>query len=110
MLAVILEVEMKPGQDQRYFDLAAALRTEIQQIDGFISVERFRSLTAEGKYVSLSFWRDEAAIKRWREHMGHRQAQMLGKQDVFKDFRIRVARVVRDYSLADRMTDDRAAS
>lgn len=103
MMAVIFEVEMKDGQDQRYFDLAAGLRPELEKIDGFISVERFQSLTTKGKYVSLSFWRDEDAVARWRAHLGHQQAQHRGKREIFRDFRIRVADVVRDYTLKDRV-------
>lgn len=101
MIAVIFEVEMNEGQQQRYFDLAAALRPDLEKIDGFLSVERFQSLTAPGKYVSLSFWKNEAAVARWRAHLGHRDAQRAGKSGIFKTFRIRVARVVRDYSLHD---------
>lgn len=103
MLAVIFEVEMNDGQDQRYFDLAAGLRSELEKIDGFISVERFQSLTTQGKYLSLSIWRDEAAVKAWRSHLGHQDAQRQGKSGIFKDFRIRVAEVLRDYSLRDRL-------
>lgn len=101
MLAVIFEVEMNPGRDQDYFALAGSLRPELEAIDGFISVERFRSVTNEGKYVSLSFWRDEEAVKKWREHAEHRVAQAQGKKTIIADFRIRVAEVVRDYTLAD---------
>ncbi len=101
MLAVIFEVEMNPGRDQDYFALAGSLRPELEAIDGFISVERFRSVTNEGKYVSLSFWRDEEAVKKWREHAEHRIAQAQGKKTIIADFRIRVAEVVRDYTLSD---------
>jgi len=103
MYAVIFEVEAKDGRADRYFELAAQLRPELEKIDGFISVERFESLTNKGKYVSLSFWRDEAAIKAWRTHMAHQTAQREGKESVFRDFRIRVAEVVRDYQLQDRI-------
>lgn len=103
MYAVIFEVVPHEGRGQRYFDLAAELRPELEKIDGFISVERFESLTNKGKYVSLSFWRDEEAVKRWRTHIGHQAAQREGKERVFKDFRIRVAQVVRDYSMKDRV-------
>ena len=72
------------------------------EIDGFITVERFKSLTTEGKYVSISFWRDEEAVMRWREHADHQRAQERGKKEIFADFRIRVADVIRDYTLADR--------
>lgn len=106
MHAVIFEVEAKDGRADRYFELAAELRTELAKIDGFISVERFESLTNKGKYLSLSFWRDEEAIKAWRTHVGHQMAQREGKERVFKDFRIRVAQVVRDYALADRVKKD----
>ncbi len=102
MIAVIFEVEMKAGREPDYFDLAAKLRTELDKIDGFISVERFKSLINEGKYVSLSFWRDEEALIRWREHAEHQLAQRRGKDDIFADFRIRVANVIRDYTLEDR--------
>jgi heme-degrading monooxygenase HmoA len=98
---LVFEVEPKPGRAREYLDMAAALKSELEKIDGFISVERFESLANKGKYLSLSTWRDEAAIARWREHMGHRAAQKKGRDDIFADFRIRVAEVVRDYNLAD---------
>jgi len=101
MIAVIFEVTPRPGRAEAYFDLAAALKPELEQIDGFLSVERFESLTTPGKYVSLSFWRDEAAVEVWYRHAGHRAAQATGKADIFADFRIRVAKVLRDYTLAD---------
>lgn len=102
MIAVIFEVEPNAGRAQDYFDLAAELRTELEKIDGFISVERFKSLSNEGRYVSISFWRDEDAVKRWRGHADHKLAQERGKKEIFADFRIRVAKVMRDYTLADR--------
>ncbi|GMQ75247.1 MAG: antibiotic biosynthesis monooxygenase [Gammaproteobacteria bacterium] len=104
MLVVIFEVEMNPGRDQDYFQLASDLRPELEAIDGFISVERFHSVSTEAKYVSVSFWRDEQAVKAWREHAEHRLAQAQGKRGIFADFRIRVAEVVRDYALADSRT------
>ncbi len=97
MIAVIFEVDPAPGQAQEYFDLAASLRADLEKIDGFISVERFQSLTTKGRYVSLSFWRDDAAVEAWRRHVGHRAAQARGKGGIFADYRIRVARVERDY-------------
>ncbi len=102
MYAVIFEVEPAPGRRQDYFDLAAALRPELEKIDGFISVERFQSLTDEGKILSLSFWRDEEAVGRWRRHQQHREAQLAGRDGIFRDYRLRVAAVVRDYGLYDR--------
>ena len=102
MIAVIFEVTPRPGRAEAYFDLAAALKPALEKIDGFLSVERFESLTTPGKYVSLSFWRDEAAVEAWYRHAGHRAAQNTGKADIFADFRIRVAQVLRDYTLADR--------
>ncbi len=97
MIAVIFEVEPNPGRLDAYLDLAATLRPELEKIDGFISVERFRSLTDDGKYLSLSFWRDEAAVKAWHAHAEHRAAQAKGKAEIFRRFRIRVAEVLRDY-------------
>ena len=102
MIAVIFEVEPRPGAAARYFELAAALKTELEAIDGFISVERFESLTRPGRFVSLSYWRDEAAVRSWRCHGMHRQAQQAGRADVLADYRLRVASVVRDYGLAER--------
>lgn len=103
MYAVIFEVTPDPARAQEYFDLAAELRPELEKIDGFISIERFQSLADSARYVSLSFWRDEAAIAQWRDHLGHQTAQDAGKAGIFKDFRIRVAKVARDYTLADRV-------
>jgi heme-degrading monooxygenase HmoA len=102
MHVVIFEVQPKTGREQDYLALAQQLRTELEHIDGFISIERFASLTNEGKILSLSFWRDEAAVKRWREHAPHRDAQNRGREDIFADYRIRVAAVVRDYSMTER--------
>lgn len=102
MYAVIFEVQPKPGRTQEYLDVAAALRPELEQIDGFISVERFWSLASEGKIVSLSFWRDAAAVERWREHERHRRAQERGRNDIFADYRLSVVEVVRQYGLFDR--------
>lgn len=97
MIAVIFEVEPVEGRGHEYFDLAAELKPELEAIDGFLSVERFESLTTPGRYVSLSFWRDEDAVKRWREHADHRAAQEAGKAGIFARYRIRVAEVLRDY-------------
>lgn len=99
MFAVIFEVQPKPGRLQGYLDLAAALRPILETIDGFISVERFASMTGEGRYVSLSFWRDEAAVVRWRQQAQHHLAQARGRETIFADYRIRVAEVVRDYGM-----------
>ena len=100
MIVVIFEVVIPPERAPRYFDLAAALRPELEQVDGFISVERFESMTSENKYVSLSFWRDRAAVEAWFLHGGHRAAQDEGRGSIFEDYRIRVAEVFRDYDLA----------
>ncbi len=99
MYAVIFEVEPEPDRVQEYLDIAARLRAELEQIEGFISIERFTSLSQHGKILSLSFWRDEDAIARWREQEQHHAAQING---VFRDYRIRVAVVVRDYGMYER--------
>ena len=101
MLAVIFEVTPAPGRREEYLDLAAQLRPELEKIDGFISVERFASLTNENKLLSLSFWRDEEAVRRWRNLAGHREAQTRGRSGVFADYRLRIASVVRDYGMTD---------
>ena len=102
MIAVIFEVWPASGRMDDYLAIAATLRAELEQVDGFISVERFQSLTQEGKILSLSFWRDEEAVVRWRRHEQHRDAQRAGRGGVFKNYRLRVAAVVRDYGLEDR--------
>lgn len=102
MIAVIFEVVPDPAGKQEYFDTAAALRGELEKIEGFISVERFQSLTDDTKYLSLSFWRDEDAIRTWRGVYAHRSAQARGRAALFRDYRLRVASVIRDYGLTDR--------
>ncbi len=102
MIAVLFEVWPAEGRRQEYLDLAAELRGDLEKIDGFISVERFASLVHEGKMLSLSFWRDEEAITRWRNIEAHRGAQSMGRDGIFLDYRIRVAQVMRDYSFAQR--------
>jgi heme-degrading monooxygenase HmoA len=102
MIAVIFEVMPAPGRKQEYLDLAAALRPQLEKIDGFISIERFASLTHEGKILSLSVFRDEAAVQAWRNLEGHRLAQARGRAGIFSDYRIRVASVLRDYGMFDR--------
>jgi len=102
MYAVIFEVEPKEGRAKDYLEIAAALRPELEKIDGFISIERFESLTNKGKLLSLSFWRDADAVKRWREHLDHRRAQARGRAEIFADYRISVVAVERQYGLYDR--------
>ncbi|KWR79464.1 antibiotic biosynthesis monooxygenase family protein [Cupriavidus sp. IDO] len=102
MIAVIFEVEPAPGRQDTYLDIAAQLLPTLQAIDGFISVERFQSLTNPGKLLSLSFFRDEAAVIAWRNTLPHRKAQAAGRGDVFAGYRLRVAQVLRDYGLNER--------
>lgn len=102
MLAVIFELEPLPGKEKSYLGLAADLRPLLDGIDGFISVERFASLTRPGRIVSLSFWRDEQAIQEWRNIEKHRNAQRAGRHDIFAHYRLRVATVIRDYGMHDR--------
>jgi len=102
MHAVIFEVEPEPDRRHEYLDIAAQLRPELEKIDGFISVERFQSLTNEGKILSLSFWRDDEAVANWRRHQQHREAQLAGRAGIFRNYRLRVAAVVRDYGLKER--------
>ena len=102
MLAVIFEVEPAAGSTDRYLELAAALRPALDDIDGFISIERFASLTHTGRILSLSFWRDEEALSNWRMEEQHRAAQNEGRSTVFTAYRLRIATVVRDYGMHDR--------
>lgn len=102
MIAVIFEVWPADGRKQTYLDIAAELRPELERIDGFLSIERFQSLLDESKLLSLSFWRDEAAVAAWRNTEHHRAAQKAGRNSVFRDYRLRVAHVLRDYGLKER--------
>lgn len=102
MIAVLFEAWPAPGRTQDYLDLAAALRDQLAEVDGFVSIERFQSLTEPGKLLSLSFFRDEEAVARWRNLPAHRATQARGRDGVFADYRLRVAAVVRDYGLHDR--------
>ena len=112
MIAVIFEVEPHAERKQDYLDAAARLREHLKDVDGFISIERFESLSQPGKVLSLSFWRDEAAVRQWRNLEEHREVQAAGRGDIFVDYRLRVAEVVRDYGMHDRdqaPSDSRAA-
>lgn len=102
MIAVIFEVEPRPGCRDAYLDTAAGLRPLLEQIDGFISVERFESLTHPGRILSLSFWRDDESVARWRRIEAHRAAQQAGRDALFADYRLRVANVLRDYGMQER--------
>ncbi|MCB0489074.1 MAG: antibiotic biosynthesis monooxygenase [Cyclobacteriaceae bacterium] len=99
MIAVIFEVVPAEGRKDEYLDIAARLKSELEQIDGFISVERFQSLTDPNKLLSLSFWKDEVSIEQWRNLEVHRSAQQRGRSGVFSDYRLRVSSVIRDYGL-----------
>lgn len=102
VIAVIFELEPKHDAANRYFEIAAALKPELESIDGFISIERFESLVRPGQFLSLSFWRDENAVRAWRCHGMHRRAQQDGRNDVLAGYRLRVAAVVRDYGKHER--------
>lgn len=113
MIAVIFEVEPRPGRREAYLELAADLKPRLEAIDGFVSVERFESLASEGKILSLSFWRDEAAVAEWRRLEDHRRAQTAGRNGIFADYRLRAASVLRDYGMTERAeapADSRAAN
>jgi heme-degrading monooxygenase HmoA len=102
MIAIIFEVWPKSGRKDEYLDIAASLRPILETIDGFISVERFESITEPGKMLSLSFFRDETAVQAWRNLTAHRVAQAKGRNKVFANYRLRVAEVVRDYGMQER--------
>ena len=112
MIAVIFEVWPASGRKEDYLGIAAKLKPDLEKIDGFVSVERFQSLTDPGKLLSLSFWRDEDAVRAWRSHDEHRMSQAAGRGGVFADYRLRIASVVRDYGMTEREqapADSRAA-
>jgi heme-degrading monooxygenase HmoA len=102
MIAVIFEVVPHEARRQQYLDAAASLRASLETMDGFISIERFESLAQPGKILSLSFWRDEEAVARWRNTAEHRAVQARGRDGIFSDYRLRVAAVMRDYGMHER--------
>jgi heme-degrading monooxygenase HmoA len=102
MIAIIFEVIPAEGQKDAYLDIAAQMRPMVEEMDGFISVERFQSLTNPDKLLSISFFEDEDAVLRWRKLAAHRNAQSKGRKGVFSDYRLRVAHVMRDYGMFDR--------
>ncbi|RUU82619.1 antibiotic biosynthesis monooxygenase [Mesorhizobium sp. M7A.F.Ca.MR.362.00.0.0] len=102
MIAVIFEVEPAEGRRDAYLSIAADLRPLLDCIDGFLSIERFQSLADPNRILSLSFWRDEEAVKAWRNTEEHRQAQKAGRGGIFAGYRLRIAHVVRDYGLTER--------
>ena len=102
MIAVIFEVTPVYGRRSTYLDLAAQLHARLDKIDGFLSIERFESLTTPGKILSLSFWRDEEAVREWRNLPEHREVQRVARRSIFEDYRLRVAHVLRDYGMNER--------
>jgi len=102
MIAVIFEFTPAEGRFADYKALAEGLSDEVRNFDGFVSIERFESITAKGKFVSLSFWRDEESVRKWRNLQKHREAQKKGRGGIFKSYRLRIAKVVRDYTMDER--------
>ena len=102
MIAVIFEVIPNEGKKEEYLDIAALLKPELGKIDGFISIERFQSLADPDKILSLSFWKDEESIQQWRNLEMHRYAQSKGRNEIFRDYHLRIATVVRDYGMSER--------
>lgn len=102
MIAVIFEAQPYPNQKDAYLDAAARLRPLLAQVDGFISIERFESLTHPGKILSLSYWRDDDAVREWRNVEAHRKIQDAGRKSIFADYRLRIAQVTRGYGMNDR--------
>lgn len=99
MIAVIFEVQPTESGQDSYFEIAGELKESLVQMDGFISIERFQSLADPDRFLSLSFWRDEASVAAWRDHPPHRRAQERGRKELFEHYRLRVAQVVRDYGM-----------
>ena len=100
MYAVIFEVEISDGKKDDYLNIAAHLKEQLVNMPGFLSIERFQSLVNEGKLLSLSFWEDESSILNWKKNIDHMAAQKKGRESIFKDYRIRIAKVERDYTMA----------
>jgi len=102
VIAVIFELTPAEGRFKDYIALAEGLADDVRKSDGFISIERFESISTKGKFVSLSFWRDEEAVRKWRNLQKHREAQKKGRAGIFASYRLRVAHVMRDYTMDER--------
>ena len=102
MIAVIFEFTPASGRFPDYMALVAQLKPELEKAEGFISLERFESITSPGKYVSLQFWRDEESVRKWRNVQQHREAQKQGRAGIFASYRLRIAGVLRDYTMDER--------
>lgn len=102
MIAIIFELTPVEGQKDAYLDIAATMRPMVDEVEGFLSVERFQSLTNPDKLLSISFFEDEDAVQRWRKLAAHRNAQSKGRTGIFSDYRLRVCHVMRDYGMFDR--------
>jgi heme-degrading monooxygenase HmoA len=102
VIAVIFEFTPAEGRFSEYMDLVGTLKADLDKAEGFISLERFESITTRGKFVSLQFWRDEEAVRKWRNLQRHREVQAKGRAGIFKSYRLRIASVVRDYTMDDR--------
>jgi heme-degrading monooxygenase HmoA len=102
VIAVIFEFTPAEGRFPEYMDLVGTLKADLETADGFISLERFESITTKGKFVSLQFWRDEEAVRKWRNLQRHREAQKKGRAGIFRSYRLRIASVVRDYTMDER--------
>ena len=102
MIAVIFEFTPAEGRFSEYMDLVGTLKADLEKAEGFISLERFESITHKGKYVSLQFWRDEECVRKWRNLQRHREAQARGRAGIFKSYRLRIASVLRDYTMDER--------
>jgi heme-degrading monooxygenase HmoA len=107
MIAVIFEFTPAPGRFPDYMELVGQLKHELDKADGFLSLERFESITTPGKFVSLQFWRDEASVAKWRQLQKHREAQKKGRGGIFASYRLRIANVMRDYGMDDRVETPR---
>ena len=102
MIAVIFEFTPTEGRFDDYYRLALGLNEEVKNFDGFISIERFQSINDPTRFVSLSFWRDEEAVRKWRNVQKHREAQAKGRRGIFSSYRLRVCSVLRDYGMRER--------
>ena len=102
MIVVIFESWPKPGNGETYLKMGQSMSSLVEGFDGFISIERFESVVEPGKFVALSYWRDEESVAAWRNVAEHRRIQDGSRRSVFNDYRLRVATVMRDYSMENR--------
>ncbi len=98
MIGLFFEVLPKAGREETYFEMARLLRPELDKHDGLVFIDRYRSLSTGGLILSHQLWSSEECLIRWRENTKHKTVQRAGREQHFADYRLRVARLIREWT------------